>query len=702
MVRQEEWVEQIVFRWDADNASGTTGFGPVAWSCGPEQADGVFRSAAALLRATGEDTVPALVRLERDGSALLLHRTPWRDAGGSTSTVCHALLGSSQVLDPDTCLGLHDWSWEGSELALGEVRGALDQVRQAALLPSALEGQGRLAATLAGVEEELTGAAAEFLRHPRQRFTLLDRQGGDSACRVLWGMAGIFSGLVPRGWTFATHDTAETAALRFVFVRSWPGSAAQDTQRLRTDPRERCRDRAEELAAELVRHHLRGVAQGDGREFEVDRALRTVATQRAGNGAGGRTLLDTVERALSALDGAGRGHGGRRAEEHRPPPWEEEPGRESPAREPYDGREPHTQHQHQAPTQHQPHAQQHDQPYTQHQHQAPTQHQPHAQQHDQPYTQQQHQAPTHHQPHPQQPLATHQPLPAQPPYPVSHAVSPAVSRPAESEVRIVPAEWKAPQASRPRLPRLPRLRRRGRRPTVDYQYLLTVLSVFPERYTGPGDARELVRGAVDGDLIRALRAGIPYEAVTLLMAEIAERWPYWHHRLRRGLRDTVLDLDLFLAGQPGPGGGGDGPGDEIRAANAASLYRWVVRPLLDDPRPKARLTELLPRLSTGSDRAGRAAVRQIVAAERPGLPETTWLALLRAAHGGYEPSVVVGSAHDARATPRSLPDQPPPPSAPAARDPDRPSAQDGRLVVVVLAAVLVVAVVLIVMLMSVM
>ncbi|MEU9014075.1 hypothetical protein AB0D12_30770 [Streptomyces sp. NPDC048479] len=676
MVRQEESVDQIVFRWDADNASGTTGFGPVAWSCGPEQADGVFRSAAALLRATGEDTVPALVRLERDGSALLLHRTPWRDAGGSTSTVCHALLGSSQVLDPDTCLGLHDWSWEGSELALGEVRGALDQVREAALLPSALDGQRRLAATLAGVEDELTGAVAEFLRHPRQRFTLLDRQGGDSACRVLWGMAGIFSGLVPRGWTFATHDTAETAALRFVFVRTWPGSAAQDTQRLRTDPRERCRDRAEELAAELVRHHLRGVAQGDGREFEVDRTLRTVATQQAGNGVGGRTLLDAVERVLSVLDGAERGHGGRRAEEHRPPPWEEAPGRELPAREPYDGREsstlstrdPYDGREPHAHTYHQPQPQ----PHTTHQHQ------PHTQQHHQPHTQQH-----------------HQPLPAQPP----HAGSPVASRPAEPDVRVVPAEWKAPQVSPRRPRRLRRLRRRSRRPTVDYQYLLTVLSAFPERYAGPpSDARELVRGAVDRDLIRALRAAIHYEAVTLLMAEIAERWPYWHQSLRRGLRDTVLDLGLFLTGQYGPGGGG--PGDEIRAANAASLYRWVVRPLLDDPRPKDRLTELLPRLSTGSDRAGRAAVRQIVAGERPGLPEAAWLALLRAADGGYEPSVVVG-AHDVRATPRSLPDQPPPPSAAAAREPARSSAQDGRLVVLALGGVLVVAVVLIVTLMSV-
>lgn len=211
----------------------------------------------------------------------------------------------------------------------------------------------------------------------------------------------------------------------------------------------------------------------------------------------------------------------------------------------------------------------------------------------------------------------------------------------------------------------------------------------------------MVRGAADEDLLYALRASIHYEALTFVMAEIARRWPHWPQRHRRHLCDTLLDLDLFLTQTHGLGIGG--PGDEIRAANAAALYSWAIRPLLKDPAANTRLAELLPRLSTGPHRAGRAAVWQIVSGERPGLPEAVWFSLLSAAHGKRRPDTV---APGARAVPhglpdRAVPDQPPPPSA-APRDPDRSAPQDGRMIVVALAGVLVVAVALIVMLWNVM
>ncbi|WP_406274893.1 hypothetical protein OHT93_28845 [Streptomyces sp. NBC_00191] len=676
MVRQEESVDQIVFRWDADNASGTTGFGPVAWSCGQEHADIVFRSAAALLRATGEDTVPALVRLERDNSALLLHRTPWRDESGRTQTICHALLGSSQTLDPETCLGLHTWRWEGSQLPLDEVRGPLGQVRAAELIGSAMEGQRRLAGSLADVEEELTGLVAEYLRHPRHCFTVLDRQGGDSACRVLWGMAGIFGGLFEKGWTFATHDTAETPLLRFVFVRSWPGAAAQDTQRLRTDPLEHRRDRAQQLASELVRHHVR--AQVEGREFEVDRELRQAAARRAGNGGGRETLLDTVERAVSALESAGRDRT-RRAEKHRPPPWEAPvpQAREPYARQPdpyaeretyakpdlYAERERHAERERYAKPD----------PYSRRE----------------PHT-------THQRPPVQQPRAVARPASHPSPLAGPRTVpQPSPGPAAEPEVRVVRPEWPLPQGSPRRL--VPR-GRRGRRPTVDHEQLLTVLAAFPDRYNGSAaQARTVVRGAADEDLLYALGASIHYEALTLVMAEIARRWPHWPQRHRRHLCDTLLALDLFLTETHGLGIGG--PGDEIRAANAAALYSWAIRPELKDPGANTRLAELLPRLSTGPHRAGRAAVWQIVSGERPGLPEAVWFSLLSAVHGKHQPDT---AAPEARAVPQGLsdrpvPDQPPPPLA-APRDPDRSAPQDGRMIVVALAGVLVVAVALLVVL----
>ncbi|WP_030542371.1 hypothetical protein [Streptomyces albus] len=310
MVRHEESVDQIVFRWDAGNTLGTTGFGPVAWSCGQETAGEFFRRAAALLRSTAAETVPALIRLEKAGQTLLVHRAPWPDPRGQrSSTVCHALLGPSAILDAELCLGLSRWSWAGSGLALGDVRGSLEAVRPSALLPSADDGQRRLLAGLPEARETLTAVAAEFLRNPGQAFTVLDREGGDSACRVLWGLHGIFSEVHPRGWTFATHDTVEDRAIRFLFVRSWPGTVSRSTDRTRTDPRERLADRAERVAAGLVDRYLRRVEEGEGHEYEVAKALAAAAGGGAGGpgprgpagAGGGRDLLAAAERALTLL-----------------------------------------------------------------------------------------------------------------------------------------------------------------------------------------------------------------------------------------------------------------------------------------------------------------------------------------------------------------------------------------------------------------
>ncbi|WP_236242220.1 hypothetical protein [Streptomyces sp. CC228A] len=249
-------VDQVVFRWDTENLSGTTGFGPVACSCPPERADDLFRRTGALLRGTGEVTAPALLRLERADEVLLVRRAPWRDAGGRAGTLCHALLGPAAVLDPATCLGLHGWSWQGADLPLAEVRGRLPRVAEAPLVAAADEGLRALTAALPRVRYELTGAVAEFLRHPTASFTLLD-PAGTAACPVLWGLHGVFGGQAVRGWTFATHDTDETDQLRFVFVSRWSGAAAAAGNRRRVDPAERCGDRAEAVAEALVRHQLR-------------------------------------------------------------------------------------------------------------------------------------------------------------------------------------------------------------------------------------------------------------------------------------------------------------------------------------------------------------------------------------------------------------------------------------------------------------
>ncbi|HEY9373483.1 MAG TPA: hypothetical protein VIU94_34400, partial [Streptomyces sp.] len=301
MARPEKWVDQMVFRWDAENASGSTGFGPVAWSGSREQVEAIFRITGPMLRSGGdagtEETRPALVRVEdQGGRVVLVRRAPVREAGGRTGTVCHVLAGSREVLDPGTCLGLHGWDWPGAaELPLARVRGALDRVPEAALLHAAVAGQQRLAAGLAEYRDELAGAVAELLRHPDGRFTLLDRSGGAGACRVLYGLYSMFGEAVPWPWTFATHDTAELPNLRYVFVGRWAGAATRNTDRRRADPRDLLDDRAAQVADGLVHRHLDGLARGDGHEYEVDTMLRTVATERRA------PLLDAASRALDLL-----------------------------------------------------------------------------------------------------------------------------------------------------------------------------------------------------------------------------------------------------------------------------------------------------------------------------------------------------------------------------------------------------------------
>ncbi|MFJ6579468.1 hypothetical protein ACIQMY_26315 [Streptomyces sp. NPDC091368] len=295
MTRTENEADQIVFRWDSENLTGSTGFGPVAWSGPRDEAENLFRVSGPVLRASGDETRPALIRLQQRAGVMLIRRLPFTDAGGGTSVLCHALVGSPALLDPAVCLGLHAWTWEGAAAAdLAGARGRLPVVPEEVLVPATGRGQGELDGALARVSEELVGAVAELLRHPDDRFTVLDERG-DTACPVLWGLHSMFGALIDRRWTFATHDTLELPALRFAFVGRWSGAASRNTERRRVDPRERCGDRAEDVADRLVRHHLRGIAEADGDEYAVGRALHAAASARRG------TLLETASRAADAL-----------------------------------------------------------------------------------------------------------------------------------------------------------------------------------------------------------------------------------------------------------------------------------------------------------------------------------------------------------------------------------------------------------------
>ncbi|MFJ7999676.1 hypothetical protein ACIQ7D_21445 [Streptomyces sp. NPDC096310] len=653
IARQEELVDQIVFRWDTENSLGTTGFGPVAWSCDRDTAESLFNSAAPLLRTTASETVPALVRLGNRGQVLFVRRAPVLDSDGRSGAVCHALLGPAKTLDPETCLGLHDWEWEGSGLPLGRVRGVLEQVRVAELLASAEKGQRALLAGLPGLADSLTTMAAELLRHPGQRFTVLDRHGGDAPDRVLWGLYGIFSGLFPEGWTFATHDTVETPATRFVFVRRWPGPAPQSTERLRTDPGERTDDRAQALAAGLVGHYLRRIERGEGREYEVAEALAALSGPWPPGARG--TLLDTAEDALARLTerqprGRERELRERDTRERNPTErdlYEERPP--SPQRVPYDRDRPEEQ----------------GNPYGTGDAYDRPRRDPYGDgdRHDD------RQGDRHHDPYGHRPddrygapAPSYTPAPPVQRTPVQETPvqqAPEPRRQGRRMFRPVPPEW-------PVVPDSAGFFATRRKITVELDHLLAVLRTFQEPNASSRNVRDALRGSSGRSLIAAMgEDGLHYAAVSALVGEIATRYAEWPRNRRHELCDAVLKRELFVGDRPWPASVGL-PSRETRAANAAALYGWAVRPLADVGPFRARLLELLPRLSGDASGAGRAAVEQILEGEKsPGLGKDVWLAIVRA---GWRES---GSA-PAAPLPPPLPGAPAAPGTPALSAPRPP------------------------------
>ena len=316
MAAQRPWVDQLVFRWDADNRSGNTGFGLVAWSCALDGAEEVRRLVATKLQVAGGAAAPGLVRIaaRSRGEVLLVRREPGRDPGGRPGTVCHALLGPPRALPVETCLGLHRWSWPGSGIPLSEVSGRLDRVDADTLARAAAPWGESLAGALPRVAGPLAAAVAEVLRHPGSRYSFLDARGGEFPHLILWGLHGIFRGLRarhPLGWSFATHDSGDSEPFRFVFVPRWPASASHDPRRVRADlgaPRD---DLAMEAATELVHLHLGHLRRAREGEPAVAAALadagRDLERWEAGDG-----LLRAARRAvrdLSGLSAAARPNG---------------------------------------------------------------------------------------------------------------------------------------------------------------------------------------------------------------------------------------------------------------------------------------------------------------------------------------------------------------------------------------------------------
>ncbi|MEU6931041.1 hypothetical protein AB0A05_18015 [Streptomyces sp. NPDC046374] len=716
MARNPDEFDQIVFRWDSENVTGTTGFGPVAWSGARTDAEGVFHGAGSLLRASGDETRPALIRLQRrGGDAVLIRRLPWTDPGGGASALCHALVGSPEALGAATCLGLHAWH---ADLELAEVRGELPTVWEETLLSAVGEGQFALDARIPDVAEELVGVAAELLRHPDDRFTFLDERG-DTALPVLWGLHSMF-GLVHRSWTFASHDTAELPGLRFVFVSRWSGAATRNTDRRRTDPRERLGDPAESVATRLVEHHLRGLEEGDNREFAVSRALEHFHPHP------GTPLLTAAQTAAARLDrrypvrpgraAPGRAPGGVRGENAgrgEGPGWASESprGGESPwgtdaARGADSARGTASLRGTESPRGA-------DSPWEAERARG-----------DEPRRGDE-------SPRAVESRATESTRGAQSPWGDESRRAAEPPRGADSlygadsphgtdAPRGAESSWGAgssrgpetsrtPEASRPKgerergsevpppsyVPRgseasppsptrradpaaspwagpaKPGRRARWRRGPAPKE---GGLGGRLDRAENVGQAQAAAREASDADLLAVLRdRGLPHRLTTVLVQEAAHRLPAWNRRLRHELRDLVLGEAYFVYRVH--------PADHVepaeRGADAAALHRWAVAPVLGGRKSGsggrnadaavAELADLLARFRTSPHPAARTAFDEIVRDERSGLPESVLRGLVLGTQRHAERDHPPDPGRPPSAPPDSRPEGRPRPAPPAHR-----------------------------------
>ncbi|BAU86700.1 hypothetical protein SLA_5831 [Streptomyces laurentii] len=186
------------------------------------------------------------------------------------------------------------------------------------------------------------------------------------------------------------------------------------------------------------------------------------------------------------------------------------------------------------------------------------------------------------------------------------------------------------------------------------------------------EARDAAREAADSELLAALRdRTFPYAVMTALVQEIAGRYPSWGAGLRGELLELVIAEEYFVA-RSHPR---DLVGPAERAADAAALHDWAVRPLLGGRNagavPADRVAGVLARLWASPEPAAQGVFRGIV--ERPGLPESVLRALVldlpRPAAPRAAPAPRVPAQPTASPAPPSLPPVSPPPAPPAPADP---------------------------------
>ncbi|MGN5636909.1 hypothetical protein AAIO99_33280, partial [Streptomyces sp. AC154] len=227
-------VHQAVFRWEGNQGRQGTGMKAVAYSCPAELADELGRELGPLLWVSGTAApYPSVVRTRTaDGRIMLVRRWPTTDRGGRPSTVSHALIGDARTLGAQNCLGLAHGGWGSTRESAEQASGKRNPVPLAKLEPLVAQRLPGMTNQLASVRHTLTLVAAEWLRDPEQRVSLLtdetDPGGGlapDDVPLVYLGLYRLFGSWPGRDWTFATYDTSDTHQLRLMCVSRWEPDA---------------------------------------------------------------------------------------------------------------------------------------------------------------------------------------------------------------------------------------------------------------------------------------------------------------------------------------------------------------------------------------------------------------------------------------------------------------------------------------------
>ncbi|MFJ4899414.1 hypothetical protein [Streptomyces sp. NPDC088727] len=616
-------VHQAVFRWEGNQGRQGTGMKAVAYSCPAELADELGRELGPLLWVSGTAApYPSVVRTRTaDGRIMLVRRWPTTDRGGRPSTVSHALIGDARTLGTEKCLGLAHGGWGSTRESAEQASGERKPVAFSQLTPLVSQRLPAMTNQLASVRSTLTLVAAEWLRDPEQRVSLLtnetDPGGGLDPAEVplvYLGLYRLFGPWLGRDWTFATYDTSDTHQLRLMCVSRWEPDAGGSGPLARVTGRMAGEVTFEHrAAARLVDHLLAHPAAAPGVPQLTDRLRDGAALGRQRRSA----LLEEIlfpehRRGARFPEEVDRFRKPSRSPERSPvrePDRPERPERtpERPDRAP--GPEPSRTPEPDYVAEGLPRA-----PEAEY---APA---PPPERPASPWAERAPAAPPE-RPEPlPDPFAP--PLPAAPPAHASQPPAPATP----------PHRAEPPVSGYPRLPD-----GYAPAPAAREAPLREALLHHPRRgdTAGRGALAERLRGFSDEQLLTELRSeGLPQASLELLLNELGSvsRVSTRPEPMRHELCREVLRNGLYFApNRPGA----ETVSRMALAEQSATLFTWAVAPLARDGRYLLDLQELLHRMCRDRDPRAESWIRLSITdppgGSAPDLPPALWQQLLRAA-----------------------------------------------------------------------